>query len=734
MRTKDSYIGIDRFRLVAALMVVAIHTGPLLSFGETADLLFTRVLCRLGVPFFFAATGFFLLGRYAEDRHAPVAPLRRFVVKTALVYLGAIALYLPVNLYAGHFDSEQPVGHLLKLVLVDGTMYHLWYLPAVIVGVVLAWALLKMTSFRVTMGVAVALYAVGLLGDSYYAFTAASPPLKALYDGIFAVSSYTRNGLFYAPLFLMVGVGAARRPAPARRGPALASFALCLGLMLAEGLLVHSFGAPRHDSMYLMLPFCLWFLFRWLLNFNGPSSEIVRNVALLVYILHPMVIILVRGGAKTVKLTALLVDNSLVHYLVVSVASFAAAALLVWLGGRLNPKSPRRWAGKSDGQPPMTTRGWAANWAKSRAWVEVDLAALRHNVALLRRLLPAGCKLMPAVKGDAYGCGAVPVARELGRMGVDALCVASLAEGAELRAHGVRGEILVLGYTPPECAGELRRHRLAQTAVDAAHAEALGATGVSLDIHLKVDTGMHRLGEPADNIDAIAGMFAHKNLRVCGVYTQLAASDSRLPEDAAFTNRQISRFWAMAAALEARGIAVPAPHIQCSYGIINYPTAGCAFARPGLAMYGLIDEAHCVPARPDFRPVFGVKARVALVKAVPAGQRVGYGTEHIAKIDMTVAVITIGYGDGLPRALSRGAGGVLVGGCYAPVTGVICMDQTIVDVTAIPGVEAGDEAVLVGRQDAAEITASQLAEWAGTIPNELASRLGRRLGRVYAGA
>ena len=243
--------------------------------------------------------------------------------------------------------------------------------------------------------------------------------------------------------------------------------------MTGEGFLLRHLGLQRHDSMYLLLPLVMCFLYRLLLAWPAKAPAACRTLSTWVYILHPAMLVVLRGGAKVVGLTEILVGNSLVQYLMVCLLSFLAAGVVTWVLGRLRPQVPQL----------------------GRAWVQLDRAALVHNVAALRALLPPGCQLMPAVKADAYGHGALPVARILQGEGVSAFCVACLSEGIQLRKGGIRGEILILGYTHPDQFPLLRRYRLSQTVVDAAYARQLAAYGRPLSVHLAVDTGMHRLGE-----------------------------------------------------------------------------------------------------------------------------------------------------------------------------------------------------------------------------------------------
>lgn len=370
---------------------------------------------------------------------------------------------------------------------------------------------------------------------------------------------------------------------------------------------------------------------------------------------------------------------------------------------------------------------------KTRAWIELDRAALAHNVAVLSGLLPRGCALMPAVKANAYGHGAVLISRELNALGVDHFCVATAPEGVELRAHGVEGEILVLGYTHPEQFPLLNRYSLTQTVLDEGYARLLNGCGETLDVHVKLDTGMHRLGERSERLDALCRIFACENLRVTGAFTHLCADDTRSPRDKAFTQAQGRAFYDAVARLRAMGHNCGRVHLLASYGLLNYPELGGDYARIGIALYGVLStKADEEASALDLRPVLSLKARVALVKDLYRGEGAGYGLQYTAPRDGRLAVLAIGYADGLPRGLSCGAGSALIRGHRVPIVGRVCMDQALVDVTALPEVRAGDEAVLIGADGGEAIAASALAEATGTITNELLSRLGGRLARGMA--
>ncbi|MGD9560160.1 MAG: alanine racemase [Oscillospiraceae bacterium] len=691
------YPALDVFRVVAAFLVVANHTSPLFSVNETADFVLTRVIARLAVPFFFMASGFFLAQKPGRRAVGP------FVRKLLGLYGLCIFLYLPLNVYMGTFSGAGWPLAFLRDIVWNGTLYHLWYFPAAALGVAIAWLLYRHCRPLLALGLAGLLYLVGVGGASWYGFASQLSIVKNMYDALFVLFDYTRNGLFFAPLFVLLGLYAAGQAAPRRRALwDILLFAVSMALMLAEALWLRGAFPMRHDSMYLALPFCAWFLFALLRRVRGVSLPALRRVATIIYIVHPWFIVLVRGAAKLFKVEKIVIDMSPVFFVCVALCSLATALLLRAV--------PPFWRGL----PRRKTR---------RTWAEVDGDALDHNLAQLSRLMAPGCQMMAVVKADAYGHGAVWAARRLQRRGVRAFAVATLEEGIYLRRCGVWGTILVLGHTAPCEARRLRFYRLTQTVVDAAHAKALSAQRVCLKVHIKVDTGMHRLGAPTASPEAIADIYALGHLHVTGIYTHLARADSLSAEDERFTDGQIADFYRLLEALARRGIAVGKTHLQSSYGLLNRPGLPCDYVRVGIALYGAL-AAGTTRNTPQLRPVMALKTRVASVRQVPAGAFAGYGTAHRCTRATRLAALPAGYADGVPRAL-RG-GHVWVAGALAPVVGAICMDQMLLDVGALD-VQPGDEVVLFGGENAPAV-----AEWAaqsGTIPNEVLARLGQRVPR-----
>lgn len=327
MTLQKEYTGIDLFRLAASVLVVAIHISPLTSYSEAADFALTRVAARTAVPFFFMTTGFFLFGKGGSGRER----LKKLYKKTGSLYVAAMVLYFPVNLYTGYFRETELIG-ILKDIFVDGTFYHLWYLPAVLTGVWLTAWLLRVLGLQRTMVCTAALYLIGLLGDSYYGLTEQIPVLRQLYGYLFRLSDYTRNGFFFAPLFLTLGawMRGERLCIMSRSTREKTGLVLSFTGLFAEAFLLKYADVQRHDSMYLFLVPVMYFLCALLMRVRGRRRAGYADIAMCVYVLHPLVIIMLRGVAKAIHQERLLVENSLMQFVSVTAVSFAAAALFVW--------------------------------------------------------------------------------------------------------------------------------------------------------------------------------------------------------------------------------------------------------------------------------------------------------------------------------------------------------------------------------------------------------------------
>lgn len=363
-----------------------------------------------------------------------------------------------------------------------------------------------------------------------------------------------------------------------------------------------------------------------------------------------------------------------------------------------------------------------------RSWIEVDLDNLEHNVRTLQKAMPEKCNLMAVVKAEAYGHGAFAVSAHLNKIGVRSFAVATIDEGIALRKYGIRGEILILGYTDVRRAREMKKYDLMQTVISYEYARALSQQKTSVKVHVKIDTGMHRLGIPFDHFSEVKEVFAMRNLNLCGIYTHLCCSDSLRPDDVAFTKKQINQFYQLIDLLKRADVSVPKLHIQSSYGLLNVPNLKCDYARIGIALYGVLTVPDYNTAlKLDLRPVLSLKTKVVHLQVVRKGESVGYGRAFTAKRDSQIAILPIGYGDGFPRSLSCGRGHALIGGQLAPIVGRICMDQLAIDVTGIENVSVGDVATLLGSDGSKELSAPWIADHADSISNELLCRMGARL-------
>ncbi len=709
MTKERSYAGIDYFRFIAALLVVAIHTSPLAAFSEGGDFILTRVIARVAVPFFLMTSGFFLISRYACNAEK----LYAFVKKTAVLYGAAILLYIPVNIYNGYFGMENLLPNIIKDLVFDGTFYHLWYLPASMLGAVTSWYLVKRLSGPKAFAAASALYFIGLFGDSYYGIAEKISCLNGFYRLIFQVTDHTRNGIFFAPVFFVIGGFIADNRSKLTLRKSILGFCISFVLMLGEALVLYYFGLQRHDSMYVFLLPSMYFLFHVILHFKGKRPAGLRTLSLIIYIIHPMMIIIIRLLAKLFHLEGLLIDNSIVHYAMVCLASAAFGITAAMLWSKYKPGKEKH------------------DSSTDRAYIEIDLSNLEHNVKALRRAMPPKCRLMAVVKAEAYGHGAYEIAVHLEKIGVRAFAVATIEEGIRLRKYGIRGEILILGYTAPSRAKELRKYDLMQTLIDYEYSLLLNKQGCDVKAHMKIDTGMHRLGFDKEDTGKIADVFAMKHIRICGIYTHLCASDSLEEKDLYFTNRQIESFYHLLRRLRAKGVVIPKIHMQSSYGLLNYPELKCHYVRAGIALYGVLSSPDDkTKLQLHLKPVLSLKSRVILLREIKKGDSVGYSRSFVADRDSTIAILSIGYADGYPRNLSFGGNYVLIHGQRAPVIGKICMDQLAVDVTDIPNVEVGMTATLIGKDGREEITAPTVAGNSDSIANELLSRMGGRLGAI----
>jgi alanine racemase len=370
----------------------------------------------------------------------------------------------------------------------------------------------------------------------------------------------------------------------------------------------------------------------------------------------------------------------------------------------------------------------SARWA---SWLEIDLGAVRHNTQALKELLGPTCSILAVVKADAYGHGALPVSRAALQAGASGLAVASLAEGVRLRRAGVKGPILLLGAGDTRSARRIPRLHLSQTLCSTEMAQALSRAaqqiGSPARVHVKIDTGMGRLGvRPGNGVEFTRFAASQPGLQLDGVFSHLACAEE---PDEGYTRLQFGHFQHVLRGLAAAGISPGLRHLANSAAALRYPEMRLDGVRTGLLIYGLRPDAPDV-AELDLRPALTWKTRVAFRQRLPAGSRVSYGGTYVTAKEQQIGVLPLGYADGYPRHASNRAH-VLVRGKPCPVIGVVCMDHVMVDLGPAGEVQVGEEVVLIGTQGTGRVTANQLAQWAGTVVHAVPTVIGHRVARVY---
>jgi len=364
-------------------------------------------------------------------------------------------------------------------------------------------------------------------------------------------------------------------------------------------------------------------------------------------------------------------------------------------------------------------------------WAEIDLDAIAFNAAGLKARAGGEAELMVTVKANGYGHGAAEVARAAMEGSATRLAVHRALEGVQLRQAGVTAPILVMGYTMPAESECVARWNLTPTVNSRPQAEALSAAAVAsgkkLPIHVKVDTGMGRYGLlPNEALNFVRFLSRLPGLALEGLYTHHAVADLA---DKSFTRRQFSIYMDVVKRLEAAGFDFPLKHVSNSATTLDLPEMALDILRCGIALYGLRPSDEVEPAVP-LRPALTLKSRVARVRALPTGASISYGRTYITNKPTRVALVPVGYGDGYHRILSN-RGAVLIRGQRASIVGRVCMDQFVVDVSHVPGIQLHDEVVLIGQQGEGHIPAEEVARWAETINYEATTSLLPRVVRVY---
>ena len=382
---------------------------------------------------------------------------------------------------------------------------------------------------------------------------------------------------------------------------------------------------------------------------------------------------------------------------------------------------------------------------KQLTWAEVDSDAIASNIQALKGMLNPGCRLMAVVKADGYGHGSAEVARTALKNGAENLAVARLSEGVQLRRDGIKAPILVFGYTPPENLPHFFRHDITPTVYSVATAKAYSeistAAGRPLPVHIKIDSGMGRLGFLPDKwktgdltladdsqlIECIRSIASLRDIEVEGIYTHFAAADSA---DKAYSEKQFNIFTSVLRQLKSEGIEFEFRHAANSAATIELPQTHLDMVRPGISIYGFYPSEEVDKSLVALKPAMALKTRIIQLKKVPAGFNISYGMTYTTDQPTAIATVPLGYADGYSRKLSS-TGHMIVNGTRVPIVGRVCMDLTMLDVGAVPDVKMEDEVVAFGRQGDVEISADEVAATLGTINYEIVSSLTARVPKVY---
>lgn len=367
-----------------------------------------------------------------------------------------------------------------------------------------------------------------------------------------------------------------------------------------------------------------------------------------------------------------------------------------------------------------------------RIEADINLSAIRKNIMTMKNCIPEGKKLLAVIKANAYGHGAIEVANALDDL-ADYYGVACIDEAIELRNAGIVKPILILGYTDESHFEEIVKQDITQTIFTVGQAKALSEAAGKVDkkgkLHIKIDTGMNRIGFPCkrESVSEIVAISKLSNLNMEGIFTHYFKADEY---DKSVANRQLKDYTRMVKWLEEEGITFAIRHISNSAGIMEMPNDTYDMVRSGISTYGLYPSEEMNKDACVLYPAMELKSRISHVKDVKAGETIGYGGTYTLLEDKRIATVGVGYADGYPRALSN-QGRMLVHGQYAPIMGRVCMDQTMIDVSNIPGVEIGDEVVLVGKQGENEIPVEEPAGMSASFNYEFVCDVNRRVPRVF---
>ncbi len=368
------------------------------------------------------------------------------------------------------------------------------------------------------------------------------------------------------------------------------------------------------------------------------------------------------------------------------------------------------------------------------AWIEINLDNLKKNIKNIKKIIKDKSEIMGVIKADGYGHGAVKIAEVLRQENIKWFAVSMVEEALELRENGFEEEILILGYTPEEDFCKLIKHNITPTIYEFSQAKHLNELAFKHDcvknIHIKIDTGMGRLGYSSleKAVEEIIEINKLSNIKIEGIFSHLAAADEI---DNDYSKKQFDYFTKLLNKLEKEKIEIPIKHIANSAAVINFPEMHLDLIRPGIILYGIYPDLEmAVNSKIKLYPVMEVKAKLIHVKRVSFNEKISYGCTFSTEKETVIGTVPLGYADGIFRNLSNN-GEVLVKGKRCPIIGRVCMDQFMIDLTEVPFADVGEEVVLIGRQKDEYISADEVAQKVNTISYEIVSRMGKRMSRIY---
>ncbi len=373
-------------------------------------------------------------------------------------------------------------------------------------------------------------------------------------------------------------------------------------------------------------------------------------------------------------------------------------------------------------------------------WCEINLNLLSQNVTQLKKLIPSKTNIIAVLKDNAYGHSDIIIAKELVSLGINFFAVSHVDEGIRLRENGINSDILILSYTAPKNFQLLFQYNFTQTLISLEYATKLNyfckSNGYKIKTHVKIDTGMHRLGLFYDgkkkDISDILEIYNLCHLDITGTFTHFAVADSLNPKDISYTKNQYKLFNELISALKEKGINPGVLHTQNSSAVLNYPNFKYDYVRVGSLLFGIpYGDISTSPESKNFKSLFSLKAKVSVIKNLPPDSKVSYGLNFTTPNPEKIAIVSIGYGDGYPRSLSNKHAQVIVNNHLAEVIGNICMDQLIINATSIPNIKEGDTVTLIGSSNNYDISIDSIASMANTLNNEVLDHINARVPRVY---